>query len=512
MKTSYLFKAVEEFDNETYTYNGDKAFKTTLNKCLDLFYSGASYRDESDSVKFCNLVTEAFLENPLAAIRVLFYLRDIRGNSGQGERDVFRSGMEIIAKLKPEIFINSEIISLIPYYGRWDDIFVLFDIDKKIDEVIFNLINKTLSEDITYWRNGESVSLLAKWLPSINTSSQKSRLLAKKICRALGLSEKIYRQTLSKLRSHINILEKKLSNNQFDFDYSGLPSRAKMIHSGVGNVFMRKDEKRYMEHVEALAACIKSGSTEVKTNTQGLYPHEIIKKTLDGRTDNTTQSLLDSTWRSLPNYFSEESKNRNWLAVVDTSGSMTMGSGQALNVSFAMGLYIAERNNGIFKNQMITFSSHPTFIQVDDEWSIEEKANYLYRNQINDNTNLRAVFELVLGAAKKHNLPASEMPEAIVIISDMQFDSYSMGGDVGESTFESIKKKYKSHGYEMPKLIFWNASEYNTGNVPVTVNEQGVILAGGCKPGMFEMILGSKSPDEFMFSIINSERYSIISF
>jgi hypothetical protein len=177
-----------------------------------------------------------------------------------------------------------------------------------------------------------------------------------------------------------------------------------------------------------------------------------------------------------------------------------------MEVAISLGLYIGERNTGIFKDKYITFSEHPSFVTVDGKWKLETKVRHIVEKSIIANTNLERVFSLVLDAAVSHDLPKSEMPEAIVIISDMQFDSCVEDGN-NPTAYEMITEKYREAGYPVPKLVFWNVAQSDRGNLPVTQHKYGAVLVGGCQVGLFEQILSGKTPVDFMFKVINGERY-----
>lgn len=514
-----LFEAVKETDNVTITTNGMAAWKSTLNKVLDLFATGSSYRKNLNGLS--ELVTEAYREDKLATVRCLFYLRDIRGNGGQGEREVFRKGMRQIAELDTKTFINSNLISHIPTFGRWDDLFVLLGVSEELDTQIIEFIATQLTKDIKSLDEKEDapVSILAKWLPSCNTSSRKTRKIAKKLYTTFGLTEREYRKTLSKLRKRIGILETYLTNKDYTFDYSEVPSNANMKYR---KCFHEKDGERYKKHVEAVTKMLNSGETITKgmpkDNVKTLYPYEIVNAFLpknywDSRSNisATEAQRMENMWKQLPDYFGEAA-NKNWLAVIDTSGSMIDGSNpRPIDVAIALGLYVGERNKGIFKDKYITFSSKPVFVEVDSNWSLKKRVEYIYNKSIVDDTNLIGVYELILKAAKEHNLPVEEMPEAVVMISDMQFN-YCVTGGQNQTAYDKIRTMYMGAGYPVPKLVFWNVAQNVYGNLPVTQHQYGAVLVGGCKPGMFEQILSGKTPIDFMLKILNGERYSVISF
>lgn len=500
---SKLFSAMKAIGNDTITTNGMPAVISTLDPVLDLFVKGPSCRGQADTIQ--HLVTDAYRNSPLYTLRCLFYLRDIRG--GQGEREIFRQGIKKIAELNVDAFVESNIISFIPEYGRWDDVFCLFDISKKLDKQIIGLVEGQFVKDIEELllnKEKANISLLAKWLPSCNTSSNNTRKLARRIYTALGLTEREYRKGLSRLRRQIKVLETYLSRKDYSFDYNSVPSTANLKYR---KCFMRNDETRYTKHIADVKDAL-NGIGNAKVNVKDLYPYEIVSKVHNCYTQ-ADKDMLDNMWRSLPNYFTNNSANENWLAVVDVSGSMySFGPPCPVYVAVSLGMYIAEHNNGIFKDKFITFSEKPSLVEFDSSWPLFQKVEHFSTAAWGYSTNLISVFDLVLEAAQEHHISEKEMPTTLVIISDMQFNAAINDGN--ERAFTIIKQKYENAGYKMPQIIFWNAAQHDYDNLPVTKNELGVTLMSGCKPGMFEQLLANKTPIEFMFDVLNSERYQQI--
>lgn len=90
----------------------------------------------------------------------------------------------------------------------------------------------------------------------------------------------------------------------------------------------------------------------------------------------------------------------------------------------------------------------------------------------------------------------------------MEFDYCVSGADI--SNFEYAKKQFARYGYKLPQIVFWNVQSRNA-QVPVTMNEQGVVLVSGCTPRLFSMVAsGNYNPYDFMMEIIGSERYALI--
>ena len=364
-----------------------------------------------------------------------------------------------------------------------------------IQEVVA-FIKEQLQKDIANIETDE-VSLLAKWLPSINATSIQTVKLGKRVAQCLNMSEKEYRQTLSKLRAKIKIIENNLRKKDYSFDYSKQPSKAMFKYK---KAFIRNDRERYEEFLNN----VQSGTAKMNTGT--LYPYDIARAIIHGdKLSDDEKKSLDVTWNALPNY----TKDENALVVVDGSGSMYWGENpKPAEVAQSLAVYFAERNTGLFKNHFITFSESPKLIEIKGD-DIYNKIRFCIGFNECANTNIQKVFELILKTATKNKLSQKDMPETIYIISDMEFDSCTV--DANLTNFEYIKRKFNDKGYKVPRLVFWNVNSWQQ-QVPVKENEQGVVLVSGCTPKIFEMVMdGETSPYKFMLDTINTERYEKIS-
>ena len=176
----------------------------------------------------------------------------------------------------------------------------------------------------------------------------------------------------------------------------------------------------------------------------------------------------------------------------------------------SLGIYFAEHNTGAFANHFIEFSSTPKLIEIKGN-TFAEKLRYIASfNQVAD-TNIEAVFDLVLNAAVRNKLPQAQLPEKLIIISDMEFNACV--SNAGVTNFHQAKAKFEAAGYRLPELVFWNVASRNR-QQPVTQNEQGVVLVSGCTPRLFSMIadgsLSAMTPYQIMLDVLNSERYEKI--
>ena len=478
--------------NMTHTENGAATFASTGSECLDLFASAGALRSQPDE----DIVTRfirAYTEDPDAAMKILFFARDVRG--GLGERRVFRVILNWLASHEPQSVKKN--IEFVAEYGRYDDLLSLMGTPCEEDALDF--IRKQYEKDCAALREDKAVSLMAKWLPSVNASNPETNRLGKKIARALGLTDAEYRKSLSALREKIRIIENNLREKDYTFDYEKQPSRAMMKYR---KAFMRNDGVRYTAFLAAVAA------GEATLHADNVAPYELVQSYISQRyikpLTQQEKDALNTTWASITDFGGDE----NALAVIDTSGSMYCNTRpMPAAVALSLGLYFAEHSKGAFGNCFIEFSDRPQLIELKGE-TFADRLRYIATFSRVANTNIEAVFDLILSAAVKNNVPQNELPAKLIIVSDMEFDTCVYNASM--TNFEAAKAKFRACGYELPQIVFWNVASRNRGQ-PVKENEQGVALVSGTTPRLFAMIAGGIiSPYAFMLETLNSERYAKI--
>ena len=494
-----LVDELEKSTNVAYTANNAISNRSSLDAVLDFFASGGAMRYNTESEIF-DLFHKAFVQDNLLALKCLFYFRDIRG--GQGERKIFRVIFKQLGNLHSEKIVRN--LDNVVKYGRWDDLFCLENTKAWYDTSKF--IQKQFETDIVNEKTGlYPVSLLGKWLPSVNASSHLTKKRGKYFAKFFGLQQSEYRKILSKLRTAIDVLEKKMTTKQWsEIDYQKVPSVAGLKYRGA---FSRNDEKRYGKYLEDVA------SGKKKINASTLYPYDIVKKFIGGYgmkpVGEQEVQTLDAMWNNLPNYLVDQP--HRGLVVCDTSGSMYGGFGSVspIDVSVSLAIYLAERNDDpTFGNAFLTFSSRPQLQRI-AKGNILEKVSALSRADWGYNTNLQAVFDVILETAKNKNLGNDNLPEKLYIVSDMEFDSACENDE--NSNYTTIKKKFEAEGFKCPELIFWNVNA-NGKQVPVTKDDHGTCMVSGCSPAILTAILSGKEidPIQVMLDAIDIDRYSSV--
>lgn len=476
--------------NRAYTENGAVSNASSMSDVLDLFATIGALRNAPEQ-EIVDRFIRAYAEDPDLAMKVLFYARDIRG--GLGERRVFRVILKYLADHEPaSVRKNLEFIS---EFGRWDDVLVL--LDSPVEAEALAVIRRQLMEDLKALEAEQSVSLLAKWLPSVNASNQDTVAAARKVARSLGMSDEKYRKVLSRLRKALRILENDLRQHDYSFSYMAQPSRALFKYR---KAFLRNDANRYSNYLDQVA------DGQAVMHTDALYPYDIIAPAVSGRAlSEQERRAMDVTWKAQRDF----ARGENALVVMDGSGSMYWAAQKPLPASVAMSLaiYFAERNRGAFHNHFITFSENPRLVEIKGS-DIVEKVRYVRSFNEIANTNLRRVFELILRVAVENQLPQEELPDTLYIISDMEFDSAVRGGDV--TNFDWAKQEFQRYGYQLPQVVFWNVASRNQ-QQPVTMNAQGAALISGASARIFSMVAqGQLNPMEQMLHILGAERYAAI--
>lgn len=479
----------QELNSKT-TENGANAYSSTNDKCLDLFAFGGAYRNRTED-EVLKLFRDAYKEDRLTALRLLFYLRDIRG--GQGERRFFRVAMRQLA-FEDTITVE-KVAGLIAEYGRYDDLMCFMD--TRMEKYVLGLIEAQLKEDVL----AEFPTLCAKWMPSENASSEETIRLARKIRTHMGLSSKEYRKMLSAIRAKLNLVESLMSSGRWDeIDYGKIPSKAGLQYR---SAFYRHDGDRYSDFMTPV------DGERVEVNASALFPYEIVAKALKGtysfmegyKGTDIDRATLNAYWDNLPDYLNGESSNA--LAVVDVSGSM---AGTPMQVAISLGMYMAQKNTGKFANHIMTFDRRPQLIELDQKDFCDNVAK-VHSSDWGYNTNLKATFDLILRTAIHHQLPQSEVPEMLYIISDMEFDSAV--GQGYDTIIEMCKKEYQAAGYKLPYLVFWNV-DARSNTLPI-IGAGDYALVSGFSPSIFEQVITKKSAQDLMMAIVNSPRYEVIS-
>jgi hypothetical protein len=449
----------------TFTENGMVTNSSSSNSCVDLFFNIGAMRGQSKQ-KLISAFSKAFNEYPQTAMKILFWARDIRG--GAGERQIFRDIMSYLAENHTSSLLKN--IHLISEYGRWDDVVEL--IGTKVDAEAKQLIAKALES-----KNG----LCAKWCPR---KGEKAIALE----RYLKLSPKEYRKMIVKLT---NVVEQQMCSNEWEkITYEHVPSVAIARYA---KAFGKHDNVRFGSYI----------TSDKKINSGAVYPYDVTKTLNMG-----DANLAMKQWDSLPNYLVDNKERL--LPMCDVSGSMQCLAGNnknvtALDVCLSLGLYISERNVGIFKDAFITFSAQPELQLL--KGNLSDRFRQLRSAHWEMNTNLEAAFTMILNQAVKHNVPESEMPTTILILSDMEFDG-CVRYNASSTAFKMIIEQYKNNGYNMPKVVFWNLNSHGS-NVPVTVKDKNVALVSGFSPAILKSLLSGEdmTPTGIMLKTLNSPRY-----
>lgn len=458
-----LVEALKQESNKTYTANGAVTHRSSLNSCVDFFFQAST----ADLDKALKLFRQAYIENPQVATKLAFWVRSPR--QGAGMRDIGRACFKFLAEANRNSSKKDLFVFNVAENGRWDDLLSLFDTSFK-------------EAAMECWGQAfiEANALAAKWAPRERSKNKKA---ARAFAKFLGIAPKEYRKLIASLSKTVE--QDMCSGNWQNIQYSHVPSQAMRK---LRKAFQRRDSERYETYLQD----VQNGKKTINAST--LWPHQILGECIQwnwGGWDEGPVQELDETstqlWNNLPNWVNGKSS----IVVADTSGSM---SGLPIQVSISLAMYTAERLTGIWKNNFITFSSEARFVHLNPELSLARRISSI--PSIVENTNLDSVFNLILSAAKNFNIPQSNMPEQIIIISDMQFDEATSGT---ETNFEAIDRSFREAGFKRPDIVFWNVNGRYCNNSPVTFTEEGTALVSGYSPSILSALsTGDMNPESVM--------------
>lgn len=489
------------------TENGAFAYNSTAQgDLLDLFSQIGALRPRTEK-EIERKFAAAFKEDKLLATKMMFYAGDIR-EGGLGERRTFRICLHWMAENHPEIVVKN--IQLIPFYNRFDSLFTL--VGTECESIMWELVAETLTKDVKAMKSSTKskhipVSLLAKWMPSENTSSVKTRALAAKAMRALKLSPRTYRRMLSALRKHIGITERMMSAGEWGLiDYAKVPSYA--MHN-YGSAFAKHDHERF----DAYLKSVNKG--EVKINAATLYPYDLVEKYMPGYgvgcrgygdcyVRENEDAVVEAQWKALPNYINE---GLNIVAMADVSGSMR---GRPMASSIGLAIYLAQHNVGAYRNQYMTFTDNPHFVNLREGCSLLEAVQKTASAGVGYSTNLMKAMDEILRVAVVNRVSESELPKAMLVLSDNEIDRY-FRPSANWDFMDTLEAKFRAAGYRhCPKLIMWNI---NARHDTFLSNREDVVLVSGQSASTFKNLvsaLNGMTAYEYMVSILNGKAYEKI--
>lgn len=478
-------EVMENKSNWKLTENGAPARTTTGDNLIDLFAVIGAMRERKEA-DIISIWESAYRENAELAVRMIFYAGDIRG-IGLGERRTFRILIKHLANTHPSI-MRKNIVN-IPYYNRWDSLYELVATPCEGD--MWNLVRTQWLEDFGNMKHNKPISLMAKWLASVNASSKKTCMLGRKTARELRLSESMYRRALSKLRAYLKVVEKSMSAQEWaTIEYSAVPSYAMKNYS---QAFARHDRDRFSNYKESLEQKIADGTISQKDiKSATLFPYDLVRKYIDVNYSGfwarvsyigPYDTITEAQWKALPDYLDEEA---NVVVMADVSGSMYSPNYQPISASLGLALYFAERNKGIYHNKYMTFTDKPSFLTINENASLRDQLCQAWDAGIGFSTNLERAFMYILDTAIENNVKPEEMPKALVVVSDMQIDPFFRGQ--GLDFLEEMTRRFRKAGYSIPRVLFWCVSaRSNTFHAKFT--NPNVVFASGYSASAFTSII-----------------------
>ena len=497
-------EAMESKSNWKLTENGAPARTTTGDNLINLFavIGAMRERDESDII---SMWESAYRENPELAVRMIFYAGDIRG-IGLGERRTFRILVKHLANTHPSI-MRKNIVN-IPYYNRWDSLYEL--VATPCEHDMWDLVRTQWLEDFGNMKHNKPISLMAKWLASVNASSKKTCMLGHKTARELGLSQAVYRRALSKLRAYLKVVEKSMSAQEWaTIEYSAVPSYAMKNYS---QAFARHDKDRFSSYKESLEQKIADGTISQKDiKSATLFPYDLVRKYIDNDFDYWSRrsyigrydTITEAQWKALPDYLDEEA---NVIVMADVSGSMYSPNYQPISASLGLALYFASRNKGIYHNKYMTFTDRPSFLTINENASLHDQLVQAWSAGVGYSTNLERAFMYILDTAIENNVKPEDMPKALVVVSDMEIDPFFRGYQL--DFLEEMMRRFRNAGYSMPKVLFWNVEGRNSTFHAKYTNPNAVFASGYSASAFTSIIKGiNKTAYEVMYDTLMDAQY-----
>lgn len=489
-----LREAIDDKMKWTTTENGADALNTTGSKRVDFFAQAGSMRN-LDELDKCNMFDGAFSEDARDAVVLLFHTRNPRG--GYGERDTFIQIFKHLANQHPDI-VEKNLWAVLEF-GRAKDLYSLMG--TKAEDAMWIFMKNQFYLDYENMKAEKSISLLAKWLATPDSSSEATKELGKLTAKKLGFNFKSlreYKRMLREMRAYLDIPEAKMATGRWhEIEYAKCASRFLLSNR---EAFEKHDKERWNAYIE------KVNKGEAKMNMSTVNPCDIFNKVCYG----ARVSDLDTMWNSL-----EDICKGKVMPIIDTSGSMWWDEHKSNGmyagaVAWSLGLYFAQRNKNCLKNLCMLFDNEAEFIEFTGT-TLAQHIRTFETHKRYGSTNLESAFMLLLETAIDGNLEPEEMPDALLIVSDMQVNEIGGFEDGKITIYDVMKKRYEEAGYKLPQVVFWNVAVRKP-TFLAAKDDTGVSLVSGYSVNILKNVTDNidSTPYELMRAIIDSEMYNKI--
>jgi hypothetical protein len=513
--------SVPKVNDFTITENGALAHNGTGSACLDLFIKSVR---GLEGEQLLSMMRKAWNENPETLLQIVYNTRDCR--KGKGERALY---FEMAIWLRTNYWETYKLnLANLVSLGRFKD---LIDISclvhsNKLENNTYELgvLASYISKDCLcimsdVKENLKNISLAAKWVPTRDNIATKPYNLTSKFINVIlsldyecneewvnyinvckdkygAKTGEFYRKEIyGPLRRYLKLVETTMSQNNWDeINFSSVPSKA-MIK------YRRAFKKRIPERLQEYLSKLTKGEEKINISGQTPYDllHQIFLQNNYYDSDNQIDEVVEAQWTEMLKKSKEENKLRRTVSIVDVSGSM---NGTPMEVAIAMGLFtsLIPDESDPFYRKLITFSSQPQFHTVKGD-TLSSMISNVVKMEWGMNTDFNAVFKLILDMGTKLELTQEQMPERVIVYTDMQFDA----AQSGKTNFDEIKTMYANSGYKMPQMVFWNLRASYSPAMPVTMDESGAAFLSGYSAELLRGLMdGDIDPIKIMMNVLKS--------
>lgn len=530
MKNLFL-QELSKYD--TTTENGALSHSSTGSVFIDQFAKAGTFIDHKLMGRTQdNINTDMALlwnENPDLAMRFVFYLRMItRKNMGVFKTETVQKGQGLrteafmrllwVAERHPKVFERN--LALIPEVGSWKDLITLWEMNSDLVDInlIFELYRTVFDMD-----NSFHTENIKKYLPTLRSRKsltsphkRKMREFANKFMEFFGFSEREYRKFKASGESHK--FQRLICSKEFNkLNFNRIAGKAlfKLATSRGkdGRTFFERHglEKEYIKYLESQPVAKFTG-----------YPFELMSKA-KGNVTLAEKLTIDKQFDGLIKTAKEDGggiKGNVWCAL-DTSYSMgtQVKSGiSAYDVCISLGIYFSTLNEGAFKDNVIMFDSTSRKMKLAGTFT--EKVKQIQgSSMVWGSTNFQSVIDEIVRVRKQNpNIPVSEYPETLLVVSDMQLNPSNGGGTGDERTnYEMAMKKLREVGLPKMTIVWWFVTGRGT-DFPSRIDDEGTIMIGGFDGAIMTLLLGGDevvdektgkkrkpTPEEAMMQTLNQE-------